>query len=388
MRRLGRLLLWALALMFLAATVAIIIEGARPGLSPLFAWTATIDPAPLSSLLRSLASAGGAFEVATLFHIILGAVAAWWVVLSGLRTGARRGQRIAGWLRPPAAVFAALALAAPLVDSAWVQSLEWHSGIDLSPLDSQAVGSILLKLSSPLLHWSILTAFLIAAGAILLAKSRTERRLALVVSAVALAILAVQVSLWWAEGLRVQDFSLVPFAGLPILAFAAFLQSDGDKSGHPHVIVGSVTLIAASFYISAQASQGLFAPEDTLLMTAAAYSVPYGLAIFVGLAVLDLRWQPTVPRGLIWGHAMGLAVIGSFAVLPYASQALVGVPRRSLDMQHAETTVRFMLANAQLLLVVWILAGVYVMSRYRQRQTEGPPLPPDRRITNASQLAA
>lgn len=372
--RILRLLAWLLALVFFITTAALIYESAQSGVSPLFSWASELETETLPAPVVTFTSISGVFEVVTLTHMFLGILASWTVICACLRHGARKSIRTAGWLIPVAATLMAFAIFAPLIQSQLILGTGWTLalGLDQPPLQNAAI--VIFLAADPLVQWPLLLVFCYAGAATLLAVTKAERRIALVILGVALVTLALLITGWIMAGRPINQLARTAPLGLGLLAFVSFLQSEADRPGHAHIWVGTAMTIAAGIYSTSQAATGLTNPTETVLMTTMAYTGPYAMAMFLGFAYFDIRWQPRLPRLLVWGHALGLAVVAGLAFVPLASPEMRSFPIRYIDYPAAYEPTRFMLANAQALLLIWALVGLALMGRYRLPQA--PHLPP------------
>ena len=370
-----RKVLWLLALVFLATCVALIYESAQSGVSPLFAWANTLEAETLPAPLTAFVSVSGVAELVTLIHIILGTLASWAVVWACLRHGADNGMRTAGWLIPLAAVLMTFGAVAPLLSSSHILSTGWLEATGFSPAQQQTVSRPLFAVAHPMVQWPLLLVFCYAAAAILLATTKTERWSAVSIIFVAFITLALLVAAWIMAGVPFNQLARTAPLGLGLLAFVSVLQSDSDRPGHAHIWIGTAVTIAAGIYGIIQAAGGLSNPYTSVMMTMFAYTGPYAMVTFLGFAYLDMRWQPRLPRLLVWCHALGLAILAGLAFLPLGAPELRTIPMRDIDYPAIHDPTRFIVANAQALLLIWVLIGLVAMRRSRQMPAPGlPPL--------------
>ncbi|SLN13909.1 hypothetical protein [Roseisalinus antarcticus] len=338
-----------------------------------------------------LAGGWNAPSVATLLFAVHGTSGLMLMALAGAAMGgvAATANGPAGWTSAALGLAAAVVLAIVGVLQALPPGLQPFTMVPLDALPAERLAAALgdpERLSAlgrgEWAQIAALTPLLLGAGALAGARPghRWGGRVVQVLSVAALVTLGMQTP-------AVPMSSAIGILVLPLLALIATLSmqlADDAVPAAPYLWTGSVgmvlgLIVAATLGTNpgtdpgtapgggAAAAATVNAMAGTTLLPGLMHLTVWGFALFAVFAALNRRWSPRLQEGILWGHALGLAVLCALAAAPLVRNGLDGMPVRRLDPAASFAAAQRDAAVWALLLLGWILAGVIVAWRRRSR---------------------
>ncbi len=363
MRRIG---LGLAVACFAVITLGMRYELAAPGMSQAF--KALENARPADGI-----AAGVIYALAIKVHHIFGLVIWGLIGVAAAKSAQRNQPGLARWIKWALRVTVGVALVsivisiAPQAPNAGLQPTGTPAWPVLDLLAPGLLAPDLLERDLVVvmdLHLVVLFALTTIAAVLMIAGTAEENWAARAVCLSVVIGVALFFATYFAGEWAILPLSPLSIGMLGVLAFCAFLQSDGDRPGTAYLMIGALFTLAAIALGDLDLGKNRGGLEHTAWRTMQSHLGLVGFSLFVGFAVLDVRWQPTLPRPVVWVHGLGLvgALVWTFG--PLRQLGFEGMPQGYFDypVSFADDNLAASLGSYCLALLVVI--GVFMLRRF------------------------